>query len=239
VIASLWPFGRPRPALPAPVAQAVERWRGLPEFDRGRPAGSGRWVVVDVETSGLDAARDSLISVGALAVVDGAIDLGESFEVVLRQEKASTDENIEVHGIGAAEQAGGEDPREALAAFLAFVGKDPLAAFHAPFDATMLRRAVERHLGVAFARPWIDLAEVAPLVWPKYASRLSGLDDWLEALSIPVVHRHRAIGDCLATAQLLLMVLPAARSIGAPTDGELLAVADAHRRPPSGRARAD
>lgn len=93
----------------------------------------------------------------------------------------------------------------------------------------MLRRAIDRHLGLAFQRPWLDLADVAPLAWPRYASRLTGLDDWLEAFSIPVAFRHRAIADCLATAQLLLMVLPHASSIGASTAGELVALSDSSR----------
>ena len=185
--------------------------------------------MVDVESSGLDAIHDSLIAVGALAVVDGEIDLADSFEVILRQDAPSADHNIEIHGIGGTEQSEGEDPREALAAFLAFVGKDPLVAFHAPFDSTMLRRALAQHLGIAFRRPWLDLADIAPLAWPKYASRNSGLDDWLETFSIPVAFRHRAIADCLATAQLLLMVLPAAAGIGAPTAGKLVSISGADR----------
>ena len=229
MLASLWPFGRARAGLAADVRECVESWRRSAEYDSGRLAGTGRWVVVDVESSGLDAMNDALIAVGALAVVDGAIDLSDSFEVVLRQAAPSANENIEIHGIGGTEQTSGEDPAEALAAFLAFVGKDPLVAYHAPFDATMLRRAISRHLGVTFSRPWLDLADIAPLVWPKYASRHSALDDWLEVFSIPVAFRHRAIADCLATAQLLIMTLPAAPSLGAPTAGKLISLSGASR----------
>jgi DNA polymerase-3 subunit epsilon len=233
MLASLWPFRRARAGLAPGVAESVEQWRRAAEYERGRPAGAGRWVVVDVESSGLDALNDSLIAVGALGVVDGAIDLSDSFEVILRQAAPSAVENIEIHGIGGTEQTGGDEPAEALAAFLAFVGKDPLVAFHAPFDAEMLRRAIDRHLGITFRRPWMDLADVAPLVWPKYASRLSSLDDWLETFSIPVAFRHRAIADCLATAQLLLMALPAAPSLGAPTAGQLISLSGAGRWLPS------
>jgi DNA polymerase-3 subunit epsilon len=229
MIPSLWPFRRARAGLTADVAESVRRWRALPEYARDRAPASGRWVVVDVESSGLDAINDSLIAVGALAVVDGAIDFSDSFEVILRQDRPSEVDNIEVHGIGGTEQTEGEDPAAALAAFLDFVGKDPLVAFHAPFDATMLRRAIDRHLGIPFKRPWLDLADIAPLVWPKYASRLTGLDDWLEAFAIPVAFRHRAIADCLVTAQLMLMVLPAVRGIGASTAGQLVGLSGADR----------
>lgn len=226
---AFWPFGSKRPPLDPALAGAVRRWKSLREHDASRPARAGRWVVVDVESSGLDAGRDALIAVGALAVVDGAIDLADSFEVVLRQAAPSSDENIEVHGIGGTEQTEGEAPDAALAAFLEFAGKDPLVAYHAPFDSIMLRRAIDRHLGIAFRRPWLDLADVAPLAWPKYASRLDGLDAWLEQFAIPVAFRHRAIADCLATAQLMLMVLEEAPVIGAPTAGKLLGLSGAGR----------
>lgn len=229
MISSLWPFRIARRTLPAELAQAVKRWRGLPDYDSERPPAMGRWVVVDVESSGPDAVNDRLIAVGALAIVDGQIDLSDSFEVILRQDAPSPADNIEVHGIGGTEQTEGEDPALALAAFLDFVGKDPLVAFHAPFDATMLRRAIDAHLGVTFKRPWLDLADVAPLAWPRYASRLSGLDDWLETFSIPVAFRHRAIADCLATAQLMLLILPHAPGMGAATAGELVALSESHR----------
>jgi DNA polymerase-3 subunit epsilon len=185
--------------------------------------------VVDVETGGLDAASDALISVGALAIVDGAVSLADCFEMVLRQDAPSTDENIEVHGISGTEQTEGEPPGEVLASFLDFIGKDPLVAFHAPFDAEVLRRAIDRHLALSFRRPWLDLADIAPLVWPNYASRLTSLDDWLEAFAIPVSLRHRAIADCLATAELMLMVIPAAPGLGAGSFGELLALSRSRR----------
>lgn len=200
-----------------------------PWLDRrlARPAGSGRWVVVDVETSGLNAARDTLISIGALGVRDAAVDLADSFEVVLRQREPSAGANIEVHGIGGTEQMQGEAPGRALADFLDFVADDPLVAFHAPFDALVLRRAIRERLRRGFRRPWLDLADVAPLAWPGRAS--GGLDAWLQALDIPMAYRHRAIVDCLGTAQLLVAVLHEAPRLGATSARRLLALSQGER----------
>jgi len=214
-----------RPRLPPAGALALARWKALAEPDRRRPVASGRWVVVDVESSGLDPTRDVLIAIGALAVTDGDVDLADSFEVVLRQEAPSEDANIEVHGIGGTEQLEGEEPAAALAAFLAFIGKDALVAYHAPFDEMMLARAIARHLGMRFQRPWVDLAEVAPLAWPKRKGAGRGLDAWLEALEIPVAFRHRAIADCLATAQLFTAFLPEAARLGAASAAGLVDLA--------------
>lgn len=183
--------------------------------------------MVDVETSGLNALEDSLIAIGALAVTDGEVDLADSFEVILRQDAPSAGDNIEVHGIGGAEQMGGEDPRAALRGFLEFIGDDPLVAFHAPFDALVLRRAVRRELGRPFRARWLDLADVAPLAWPGRAA--GGLDPWLEALGIPMAYRHRAIVDCLGTAQLFLALLAEAPRLGATSAAGLLALSGGDR----------
>ncbi len=192
-----------------------------------RAPGAGRWVVVDVETSGLNVAEDALIAIGALGVTDGRIDLADSFEVVLRQQSPSAGANIEVHGIGGSEQLGGEDPREALERFLAFVRDDPLVAFHAPFDAVVLKRAIRSRLGRPFRRHWLDLADVAPIAWPGRAA--GGLDDWLDAFSIPMGYRHRAIVDCLGTAQLFLALLHEAPRLGARSARGLLALSRGDR----------
>lgn len=184
-------------------------------------------MVVDVETSGLNPLADSLIAIGALAVSDGQIDLADSFEVVLRQGAPSAGHNIEVHGIGGTEQMGGEEPPAALARFLEFIGDDPLVAFHARFDAAVLGRAVRRELRRPFRARWLDVADVAPLAWPGRAA--GGLDPWLQALGIPMAYRHRAIVDCLGTAQLFIALLPEAPRLGAATAGRLLALSGGER----------
>lgn len=214
-----------RPRLsPAHLAR-IEVWSQLPEADLAVDPSLGRWVVVDVETSGLNPITERLISIGAIGVRDAAVDVADSFEVVLRQEHASTGDNIEVHGIGGQEQREGDDPAEALVRFLEFVGKSPLVAYHAGFDATVLERALKAGLGLGFRRRWLDLADVAPIAWPERATG-PGLDGWLEPLGIPMAYRHRAIVDCLATAQLLCAFLRETRRLGAASASALIALSE-------------
>jgi len=130
--------------------------QGLPRAALERPVDQSRYVVVDVETTGLNLMQDRLISIGAVAVVNGKIALGDSFYVVLQQRAASNKSNILLHGIGKAEQLEGEPPAEALLAFLDYLGKDPLVAFHVTFDETMIRRAMSDYLGSPSGIPgWI------------------------------------------------------------------------------------
>ncbi|MBL8518682.1 MAG: 3'-5' exonuclease [Betaproteobacteria bacterium] len=193
-------------------------WRTRPRVPAGRSLAEQRWVVVDVESSGLDLMTDRLIAIGAVAVKGNAVDIADSFEVVLRQDAVSADENILIHGIAAAEQRGGVAPREALLGFLDYIAGDPLIAYHAFFDEGMLRRACRDHLGLKLKCDWLDLAQLAPAVLkpaPIEHGRSKNLDDWLADFGIQVSERHRAVADAVATAQLWLALLPALQRAGA------------------------
>jgi DNA polymerase-3 subunit epsilon len=179
---------------------------------RRTPLAAVRWVAVDCESSGLDPRRDRLLALGAVAVRGARIEPAESFRALLRQERPSEAANILVHGIGGEAQLGGLPPAEALAAFHAFLGDGVPVAFHAAFDAALLRRA----LGRGLPRRWLDLAALAPALYPERAA-CRALDDWLAAFGIVPQARHDALGDAFAAAQLLLVLLAAARRQGVTT----------------------
>jgi DNA polymerase-3 subunit epsilon len=164
-------------------------------------------VVVDVETSGLNLREDKLISIGAVAVVNGKIALGDSFYVVLQQQEASEKTNILLHGIGTAEQLKGAPPADALLDFLDYLGKDPLIAFHVTFDETMIKRALRDYLGFSFKHPWLDMAYVMPGLNPPLAQKYRALDDWIGHFGIRIDARHNALADALATAQLFQVAI--------------------------------
>lgn len=172
-----------------------------------------RWVVLDVETSGLDPMRDQLLAIAAIAVqVDWAgkrlsITPGDSFEVVLRQSSVgSTRDNILLHGIGLQRQSEGVPPEEALSAFARFVGHSPLLAFHAPFDQAMIGRHVKQHLGAALPNRWVDIEQLCAVTHEKVKAR--ALDEWLAHFGIVCTPRHQAAADTLAECELLLRIWP-------------------------------
>lgn len=221
---------RPRPELPPELAQRVAQWRALPEAGSRTPLDQVRFVVVDVETTGLDPRHDRLLAIGA-AVLEGLqLRLGEGFETLLRQTEASPHHNILIHGIGPTEQAAGVEPEEALSAFLQHAGKSVLVAYHADFDRAVLERAVRRHLGVALPNPWLDLAWLAPALCPKAKLRRASLDDWLNHFGLLAHTRHRALADAAVTAELFLILLHRARTQGVDSLGALQALAHAQER---------
>ena len=192
-----------------------------------------RWVVLDVETSGLDTRSDRLLAIAAVAVhrPRGAphIALGDSFEVVLRQDNAPADKaNILLHGIGIGAQRAGVAAAQALQAFKHWVGASPLFGFHVAFDEAMIQRTLQATLGLRLPNPWIDLADVAQVARPDVRAR--ALDEWMDALGVQCAVRHQAAADTLATAELLLKLWPQVVAQGSGSDWRALKRMASQRR---------
>lgn len=200
-----------RPELTAQQLQRFAAWQNLPRAVLDAPFSGTRCVVVDVETSGLNLMEDRLISIGAVAMANGQISLGDSFSVVLQQPTVSHKENILLHGIGAEAQTEGVAAADALLDFLDYLRKDPLIAFHVTFDQTMIRRAMRQYLGISFKHSWLDMAYVMPALNSVLAARHHTLDGWIEHFGIRNDARHNALADALATAQLFQVALAQAR----------------------------
>jgi DNA polymerase-3 subunit epsilon len=198
---------RPRPRLAPGEREVLERYRRLDKVGASARLESTRFVVVDVETSGLNPFQDRLIAIGAVTVAAGLLRLGDTFEVVLRQEAPSGTENILVHGIDGTTQRAGTDPASALLAFLDYAGKCPLVAFHANFDRAVIERACRDVLGIRPQNSWIDLAYLAPALLHERAAKARSLDEWAESFGLENPARHNAAADALVTAQLFQILL--------------------------------
>lgn len=190
------------------------RWldRLQSSLGRGTPVNESRWVMLDVESSGLDMQRDRLLAIAAIALrVDWSsktlsIALGDSFEVVLRQDQVSTKDNILLHGIGAQQQRDGMEPAQALRAFASFAASSPLLAFHAAFDRTMISRHARQHLGADLPNPWLDLHHLCAVTHEDVRDR--ALDGWTSHFGIACALHHQAAADTLVECELLQRIWP-------------------------------
>jgi DNA polymerase-3 subunit epsilon len=196
---------------------------------RRTPLADARWIVIDCETSGLDPKHDRLLSVGAVSVRGRRIALAEAYGAVLAQAQPSAPENIVIHGIGGEAQRAGRMAREVLRELSEFAADSVPVAFHAPFDAEILKRACKSAGAPALPRRWLDLAQLAPALFADGQPARGDLDDWLARFGIAPQARHDALGDAFAAAQLLLALLDEAARQGLDCAEEVIAVAGAGR----------
>jgi DNA polymerase-3 subunit epsilon len=188
-------------ALPRPTADASNL--------RGQ-----RWVVLDLETTGLNLQRDVVLSIGAVVIEDGAIDLSQQFERTLLRSDHKVSPSVLIHGLGPSAIAAGSEPAQALLDFMEFAAGSPLLAFHAGFDQHMLCRALKESLDFRLHQRFIDVAQMAPLLCPQAELRNAGLDDWVAHFGLQVAARHHASADALVTAELALILFSRARQQG-------------------------
>jgi DNA polymerase III subunit epsilon len=170
-----------------------------------------RWVVLDVETSGLNPQHDALLAIAAIALrVDWAnkslrIDMADSFEVVLQQSTSSSKDNILLHGIGSQRQKTGMPAQEAMAAFAQYCKGSPLLAFHAAFDRTLVERYA-KPAGINLGSAWADIEQLCAVTHTEAPAR--SLDEWMAYFGVRCANRHQAAADTLAECEVLLRIWP-------------------------------
>jgi len=163
-----------------------------PAAPDGTPLREQRMVVLDLETTGLHLKRDLVISIGAVTIENAAIDFSQQFECTLnRQIKFS--ESVLIHGIAPSELASGLPPADALLSFMEFAGDSVILAFHAPFDERMLGRALKKELGYTLQNTFLDVADLAPMLFPHAMIHRGGT----RPLAAVLPYRHSAAPPCL------------------------------------------
>jgi len=154
------------------------------------------FVVIDVETSGLQAESDVILELGALRIIDGEI--ADSWSSLIRTEAEISDEITRLTGL-TKELCNdeGADLETTLTQFIAFVGDCRVVCHNAPFDYSFIRKACEK-LGLqTFANRCEDTLRLS-------RQRLPQLND--HKLTTVAAHfgediagAHRALKDCILT----------------------------------------
>lgn len=184
---------------------------------------TARFVVLDLETTGLDVERDRMISAAAVAVRGGAIHLDDALQLSSRPAVPLRPESIPVHGMLPDDVRGGLPEERAVSRIDEFVGDDVVVGHHIRFDVAILHRA-----GSAARRwPVVDTAylyrrlEHGPT--PGYVEpKLMSLDELARELRVPIRARHTAAGDVLVTAEIWLELLARSRSQGLKSVRDLM-----------------
>lgn len=104
---------------------------------------SSRYVVINIDTTGMNPVKDVILSIAAIAVVDNNIIIGDSFEIVLLQYKYLHDNELSNEFIIESKQAKLPEP-EALKAFINFIGNSVLVGHRIYFDVEIINEALAK-----------------------------------------------------------------------------------------------
>lgn len=187
-----------------------------------------RLLIVDTETGGLDPQKHSILSLGAVVWDSGvSIDIFEA--LIVEPEIVADTEAIIVNKIDLdAHRLNGITPSEAVKQFMAFLDKNfgilgerakiDLVGHNISFDAGFIRRLFSlagTDFESCFSHRVLDTAGILRflILAGKLPIKGAGLDEALAHFKIIVQRdkRHTALGDAVATAQLLNELLKIVR----------------------------
>jgi DNA polymerase-3 subunit epsilon len=200
------------------MAQALERSGGYrvlrrlaPLARREPPAGvqTRHGLLVDTETTGLDAVRDEIIELAMVPFtygVDGEIyAIGETFQQLRQPTKPIPPEVTAITGIDDAMVEGHVIDPQAVGAFAAPAAL--VIAHNAAFD----RKFLERYSEVFNTKPWA--CSMSEVDWAGEGYEGAKLA-YLASSAGFFYERHRATNDCLAALELLARVHPVSGRTG-------------------------
>jgi len=201
----------------------VRRYRTRVEhaWDDHTPIERVRFVVLDSETTGLNPATDRLITIGAVAVINGEIVLRDSFGALVRMERNT--EAVTVHGVTRDESRKGQEESQALEQFLEYLGDGVIVGHHIGHDIATFDAAYRRHWGFQLANRSLDTMDLTlhlerdGAFAGRPAIRQFTLDALCELFGVIPHDRHTASGDAFITAQVFLRLLRLSTRFGRRT----------------------
>lgn len=171
-------------------------------------------VVVDTETTGLDATRARILQIGAVRIAGAAL-VGEPFESKVNPGVAIPPETTRIHGLDAAALAGAPEFRTAYSAFRAFAGENVLIGHNIGFDLAVLDAECKLAGLPRLTNAVLDSRLLAEICLPRFGGYT--LDKLAAHLGLTIEGRHDALADARITARVFLGLVPLLRQHGIRT----------------------
>mgnify|MGYP001824392553 CR=1 FL=1 len=200
-----WLFTNKKSNYPDFWTDYINRFKDL----KNDPIKNTRFIAFDTETTGFDRIEDRILSIGAVSIIDNAIEVKKSFEIYLEQDVFKPD-SVKIHGLIKNSLLEKVSELDAIKAFLDYIKNDVLIAHHANFDKNMINEMLLRHGLGKLKNEFIDTGVLYKkskhIIYQENLKHYS-LDDLCEELNVPKADRHTASGDALITAIVFLKIL--------------------------------
>jgi DNA polymerase III epsilon subunit family exonuclease len=166
------------------------------------------FVVLDLETTGLNPNRDEIIEIGAIRAILNS-EHHATFQTLVKSTCRVPPKISKMTGITQAMvDSEGIPIADALGQFIEFIGDLPLVTFNAEFDMGFLCAAAKRN-GITISNRYACALKRARRAWPGLASyRLTEL---AKMGNLSDDDTHRALGDC---RRALIIFISATSKLG-------------------------
>jgi DNA polymerase-3 subunit epsilon len=194
---------------------ARQNLSALDHLNLNQPVKRLRYVVFDLEATGLRPTQDRVLSVAAFRIAEGRIRLGDVFSSLVNPSRSIPTAAIKIHGILPSMVSDAPLAADVYDEFLRYLGTDILVGYHVGFDLHFLNKFVKQKYGFPLQNLVLDTQSmcrkiVFPLHLRAYTVRYKGdpdLDAVARHFGIEIFERHSALGDALATAMIFQRIL--------------------------------
>ena len=183
---------------------------GDPMPGAATPFRSTEILSVDIETTGLDAAKADMLSIGWVLIRDGRVDLKTARSYLVRP-SGDVGSSASVHGLTDTMVGTGMDWTVVLDKIIERLRGRVLLVHHAGLDKALLDRLCRKRFGIPLLVPLIDTLALEHRrtrrrhhVDSNSSLRLGDLRD---AYKLPRYDAHDCLADAIATAELLLAMV--------------------------------
>ncbi len=182
---------------------------------------SKKYVVFDLETTGLSPVRNKIIEFGAVKIENGKVT--ERFSEFVNPEVPIPYNIQKLTSITDEMVASSETIETILPRFLKFAEGAVLVGHNVGFDIGFVKeKAKEQGLPADFTT--VDTEGIARILLPGHAKYT--LDAVAKQLGVSLEHHHRAVDDAECTFEIFQKELPLLEKDGAVTFGDVLALGD-------------
>jgi len=194
---------------------AGQNLTALDHLNLNQPVGSLRYVVFDLETTGLRPTLDRVLSAAAFRIAEGRIRLGDVFSSLVNPSRSIPTAAIKIHGILPSMVQDAPLAAEVYNEFVRYLGTDILVGYHVGFDLHFLNKFMKQRYGFPLQNLVLDTQSMCrKIVFPphlrSYTVRYKGdpdLDAVARHFGVEIFERHSALGDALATAMIFQRIL--------------------------------
>lgn len=207
------PFSTPI-ATNEPISAVVRQFESTAAPDLKQKVSDSRFIVLDLETTGLQAKTDYIISIGWVVIEAQELQLSKA-EHHLIASPVSVGQSAVFHGVHDHDLKQGRDLAQVLIEFFTVAAGAVLVAHHAKIEQQFLTVACQRLFGKA---PRLRFVDTMALEWQRlqqqgkvFKSRDLQLNACLERHQLPTSQQHHALSDAFSCALLLLCQLKQSR----------------------------
>jgi len=206
-------------------------WSGA--ISKDTPIMKCPFVVFDTELSGLDVRKDFIVSIGAIKMTGGTINISKEFYRLIRPAGEMTRKSVEIHGITPGELRDQESLDTILPDFLDFIRDSVLVGHFVNIDTKFVERALKTNYTGKLSNPALDTHTIHQWLYEngsefkkhyRGGSTKTDLFTVAQRYGITVDTAHDALNDAFVTAQLFQRFLYFLHAEGMHTLNELLKV---------------